>query len=62
MMSKIKGHVRCYNVDTEYCTDIAIDAIATFINLIDNKDYFGLLLASASGDTAGAVTVTKVEK
>lgn len=29
---------------------------------VDDKDYFGLLLASASGDTAGAVTVTKVEK
>jgi hypothetical protein len=41
MMSKIKGHVRCYNVDTEYSTDTAIDAIATFINQIDNKDYFG---------------------
>jgi serine/threonine-protein kinase HipA len=28
---------------------------------IDNKDSFGLLLASSSGDTIGAVTVTKVE-
>ena len=28
---------------------------------VDNKDYFGLLLASASGDTIGAVTVIKVE-
>jgi len=28
---------------------------------VDNKDSFGLLLASASGDTIGAVTVIKVE-
>lgn len=28
---------------------------------VDSKDYFGLLLASASGDTIGAVTVIKVE-
>ncbi len=28
---------------------------------VDNKDSFGLLLASASGDTIGAVTVRKVE-
>lgn len=28
---------------------------------IDNKDSFGLLLASSSGDTIGAVTVIKVE-
>ncbi|MEA3306106.1 MAG: HipA N-terminal domain-containing protein [Candidatus Omnitrophota bacterium] len=28
---------------------------------VDNKDFFGLLLASTSGDTIGAVTVIKVE-
>lgn len=28
---------------------------------VDNKDSFGLLLASASGDTIGAVTVRRVE-
>ena len=28
---------------------------------VDNKDSFGLLLASTSGDTIGAVTVRKVE-
>ena len=28
---------------------------------VDNKDSFGLLLASASGDTIGAVTIIKVE-
>lgn len=28
---------------------------------VDNKDSFGLLLASTSGDTIGAVTVIKVE-
>ncbi len=28
---------------------------------VDNKDSFGLLLASSSGDTIGAVTVIKVE-
>ena len=28
---------------------------------VDNKDSFGLLLASAGGDTIGAVTVVKVE-
>jgi len=29
---------------------------------VDNKDSFGLLLASTSGDTIGAVTVTRVEE
>ncbi|MFH1846998.1 MAG: HipA N-terminal domain-containing protein [Candidatus Omnitrophota bacterium] len=29
---------------------------------IDNKDSFGLLLASAGGDTIGAVTVRKMEE
>ena len=28
---------------------------------VDDKDFFGLLLASAGGDTIGAVTVTKAE-
>ena len=28
---------------------------------VDNKDSFGLLLASSSGDTIGAVTVIKVD-
>ncbi len=28
---------------------------------VDNKDSFGLLLASASGDTIGAVTVVRAE-
>jgi serine/threonine-protein kinase HipA len=28
---------------------------------VDNKDSFGLLLASSSGDTIGAVTVVKVK-
>ena len=28
---------------------------------IDEKDYFGLLLATASNDTVGAITVTPVE-
>ena len=29
---------------------------------VDSKDSFGLLLASTSGDTIGAVTVVKVER
>jgi len=28
---------------------------------VDSKDFFGLLLASASGDTIGAVTVKRVD-
>ena len=35
--------------------------IVSATQTVDNRDYFGLLLASASGDTIGAVTVTKVE-
>jgi len=28
---------------------------------VNSKDFFGLLLASAGGDTIGAVTVTKMD-
>lgn len=35
--------------------------IVSAVQKVDSKDYFGLLLASASGDTIGAVTVEKVE-
>jgi len=35
--------------------------IVSITQKIDTKDYFGLLLASASGDTIGAVTVVKME-
>ncbi|MFC1620863.1 HipA N-terminal domain-containing protein [Candidatus Omnitrophota bacterium] len=36
-------------------------SIVSATQKVDNKDYFGLLLASASSDTIGAVTVIKVE-
>ncbi|MCK5492362.1 MAG: HipA N-terminal domain-containing protein [Candidatus Omnitrophica bacterium] len=35
--------------------------IVSMTQKVDNKDSFGLLLASTSGDTIGAVTVIKVE-
>ena len=36
--------------------------IVSITQKVDSKDYFGLLLASASGDTFGAVTVVKMEE
>ena len=36
-------------------------SIVSATQKVDNKDSFGLLLASASGDAIGAVTVIKVE-
>lgn len=35
--------------------------IVSVTQKVDNKDYFGLLLASSNSDTIGAVTVVKVE-
>ena len=36
-------------------------SIVSATQKVDNKDSFGLLLASASGDTIGTITVIKVE-
>ena len=35
MMSKIKNHIKAYDIDIHNSENIAIDAISTFINQID---------------------------
>ena len=46
MMSKIKNHIKAYDIDIHNSENIAIDAISTFINQIDNTDTFGTLTFS----------------
>jgi hypothetical protein len=41
MMSNIKNNIRCYGFNTDDSTTVAIEAISTFINQIDNTDSFG---------------------
>jgi hypothetical protein len=41
MMSNIKNHIRGYGFNTDDSTTVAIEAISTFINQIDNTDSFG---------------------
>jgi hypothetical protein len=40
-MSNIKNHIRGYGFNTDDSTTVAIEAISTFINQIDNTDSFG---------------------